>query len=261
MTDFKSELQYHESRNIENYAISAFHFLEIAAQCDSIQSLNKYFNDFVEPFGVQSWMMAKVDYSGTILPSSAQILYGGKPSSWIHVYFAKKLYLADPILKHAADYDGAVRWNDIIAKYPMTQAQSRMMAEAAEFGFCDGISVPVYCRDGIIRILSMAGGRIDPSPCALNALGVAGQNYGMHGYRLLRSARTAQQTACAKVLTGRQREILNLCRQGLRAREIAAKLDISTKAVEDSLSHSRAKFYVRSTAQLIAEAITGGELD
>jgi DNA-binding CsgD family transcriptional regulator len=59
-------------------------------------------------------------------------------------------------------------------------------------------------------------------------------------------------------LTAREREIVSLLMQGLRTREIAAVLTISTKTVEAHRSHAMTKLKVRNVAQLIYSALQLG---
>lgn len=253
-----------ETNNINyviNYALYVFDFFESAIKSESISRLNKSFSVLTNKFGVDFWVFAKADKSGAILPNSTQMLYGGKASAWHHVYISNELYLADPILNYGVENRHAVRWGEVLARRSITKAQELVMAQAAEFGFRDGVLIPFRGFDDTTRLVSMGGEKIDPSPQALDALAMAAQFYGIHAHRLLPQTCAESESGIIKVLTTRQREILAMCRQGLRAHEIAVKLGISIKAVEDSLSHSRAKFNARSTAQLIADAIICGELD
>lgn len=59
-------------------------------------------------------------------------------------------------------------------------------------------------------------------------------------------------------LTAREREIVSLLMQGLRTREIASVLNISTKTVEAHRSHAMTKLKVRNVAQLIYSALQLG---
>lgn len=59
-------------------------------------------------------------------------------------------------------------------------------------------------------------------------------------------------------LTARERQIVSLLMQGLRTREIATMLDISTKTVEAHRSHAMTKLKVRNVAQLVFTAFQLG---
>lgn len=59
-------------------------------------------------------------------------------------------------------------------------------------------------------------------------------------------------------LTPREREVLQLLAQGLRAREIAERLGISQKTVEAHKANIYTKLGVRRLAQLIRHAVEMG---
>ena len=62
----------------------------------------------------------------------------------------------------------------------------------------------------------------------------------------------------AAQLTPREREVLRLLAQGLRAREIAERLGISQKTVEAHKANIYNKLGVRRLAQLIRQAVEMG---
>ena len=62
-------------------------------------------------------------------------------------------------------------------------------------------------------------------------------------------------------LTAREREVFHLMVEGLTTKEIARKLDISTKTAENHRSRVLAKLDVRNTAELVRYALRRGLLD
>jgi DNA-binding NarL/FixJ family response regulator len=74
---------------------------------------------------------------------------------------------------------------------------------------------------------------------------------------VFRSQRRRSRTGEPK-LTSRQREILVLLAKGLAAKEVAAKLDLSTKTVEYHKYHMMQQQGIRTSAELIQYAIKHG---
>ena len=62
-------------------------------------------------------------------------------------------------------------------------------------------------------------------------------------------------------LTAREREVFHLMVEGLTTKEIARKLEISTKTAENHRSRVLAKLDVRNTAELVRYALRRGLLD
>ena len=62
-------------------------------------------------------------------------------------------------------------------------------------------------------------------------------------------------------LTPREREVLHLIAEGLTTKEIARRLDISTKTAENHRGHVLEKLDVRNTAELVRYALRKGLLD
>jgi DNA-binding NarL/FixJ family response regulator len=62
-------------------------------------------------------------------------------------------------------------------------------------------------------------------------------------------------------LTSREREVFHLMAEGMTTKEIARKLDISTKTAENHRGHVLEKLDVRNTAELVRYALRKGLLD
>jgi len=62
-------------------------------------------------------------------------------------------------------------------------------------------------------------------------------------------------------LTPREREVFHLMAEGMTTKEIARKLDISTKTAENHRGHVLEKLDVRNTAELVRYALRKGLLD
>ena len=62
-------------------------------------------------------------------------------------------------------------------------------------------------------------------------------------------------------LTPREREVFHLIAEGLTTKEIARRLDISTKTAENHRGHVLEKLDVRNTAELVRYALRKGLLD
>ena len=62
-------------------------------------------------------------------------------------------------------------------------------------------------------------------------------------------------------LTPREREVLHLIAEGLTTKEIARRLDISTKTAENHRGHVLEKLDVRNTAELVRYALRKGLVD
>jgi len=62
-------------------------------------------------------------------------------------------------------------------------------------------------------------------------------------------------------LTAREREVFHLMVEGLTTKEIARRLEISTKTAENHRSRVLAKLDVRNTAELVRYALRRGLLD
>lgn len=76
----------------------------------------------------------------------------------------------------------------------------------------------------------------------------------------LRSPR-ASATEPFSILSGREREVLHLIADGLSAKEIAARLDISTKTVEAHRTSLMRKLGVRKATELVRYALRHGLIE
>ena len=62
----------------------------------------------------------------------------------------------------------------------------------------------------------------------------------------------------ARLLTGRETQVLHLVVEGLSAKEIALRLSIAPRTVECHIDHLRSKTRSRNRAQLVAIAVRSG---
>jgi DNA-binding CsgD family transcriptional regulator len=62
----------------------------------------------------------------------------------------------------------------------------------------------------------------------------------------------------ARLLTGRETQVLQLVVEGFSAKEIALRLAIAPRTVECHIDHLRSKTHSRNRAQLVAIAVRSG---
>jgi DNA-binding CsgD family transcriptional regulator len=67
--------------------------------------------------------------------------------------------------------------------------------------------------------------------------------------------------AAARPLSARERDVLRLLAEGLRAREIAARLGIKTKTVETHRANLLRKLGLRRLAELVRYAVRNGMVE
>jgi two-component system, NarL family, response regulator NreC len=99
---------------------------------------------------------------------------------------------------------------------------------------------------------------------AIRALGAGRGYFGSHASRVL--AQQVQQPKQSledpyRGLTPREREVFHLIVEGMTTKEIAKRLDISTKTAENHRSRALEKMEVRNTAELIRYAVRHGLMD
>jgi two-component system response regulator NreC len=130
--------------------------------------------------------------------------------------------------------------------------QERQLLDALEAGANGFIEKTAPVEDLTRAIRAAAGGRLflDPDAAKLVVL-----------QRYWKEAQVADEKAEADRLTGRERETLALLALGLSVKEIANRLAVTTKAVEDDRARLTARLGLRRRPDLVRFALRAGVIE
>lgn len=180
------------------------------------------------------------------------------PQAWIALYQQRSYALINPAITHMRDSAAPFCWDETDRSSPAAQ---RFYDEAAAHGVGDGFTVPIYCAGGELFSLSLSGVRVPDDADVRWALYSA-------CYRFLAAAMpplrrlllNSQPYEEMEPLTELQRQILLLLMHGMTVKEIARKLDLHGRTVEDRLSRACDRLKANSREQAMVRALTSGQI-
>jgi DNA-binding CsgD family transcriptional regulator len=210
---------------------------EISAQCGSI----------AETLGFDHYIF------GSFFPQIGDIVsVDGFPPEWRQQYQNANYIDIDPTVLHCMVETSPLLWRDIKnEKSPSGKAASALMEEAASFGLCDGISMPVHgagAEAGMISFVS--NNRLCVNEVSMPLIRMVSQSL----HEQLKHV-TVGRKFTDNDLTGRESECLKWTAVGKTSWEISKILGVSESTVIFHLKNAIKKMGVSNRPQAVAKAV------
>lgn len=193
-------------------------------------------------------------FSGIPMPGEALeplVELNGWPPGWFERYVEGNYADIDGVCRFSRATVQPFFWHEVPERYYITAQASRVVGEAADFGLRSGYVVPAYSRRHWHALLSFAScadrlelsrrERIAFNLMAMVTIGCVED---------LRSREDGE-----RLLSRREREVLQWAAMGKTAEEIGDALSISTATVRKHLQHVRESYGVSSTLAAVALAL------
>lgn len=170
-------------------------------------------------------------------------------------YRAEGLQAEDPIPRWARGTGMPATYSQILHRLSPKDAGSRLIQIAREFGYVEGICVPMRAADGSLGVVSMTGDRPAFSDEEFRELVALAALVFRCAERIDHSDAKAR---IAPILTLREIELLPFLVHGHSDREIAALNGISEATVRFHLKNARIKIGAVSRTHLAAKVVALG---
>ncbi|MER8792329.1 LuxR family transcriptional regulator [Mesorhizobium sp. M0983] len=185
-------------------------------------------------------------------PSGEPKLISNYPPTWTAHYLRNQYQRVDPVIMRARLAECPFLWESDFRGVEISQVQQRLFAEAAEFGICCGLTIPIVDRRG--RVAAMTFAAREPSAflrvaerCE-QALQFMATCFHIHVRRKL----SANRLVDGILLTPREYECLQWAARGKSASDTACILGITSRTVAFHLDNARNKLGVRTKDQAVA---------
>ncbi|MGO4716628.1 LuxR family transcriptional regulator [Bradyrhizobium sp. 2TAF24] len=177
------------------------------------------------------------------------------PPDWIELYTRRNFLAADYMVAEARRRIAPFTWLEAKAERTLSRAEQEIWDTAAEWGWTDGFSVPIYGPGGYFGLVAMAG-KEQPMPPALRRE--------LHQIAFLTHERCRALTGLAPVadpqavLTHRELECLRWVAAGKTDLEIARLLGVSQTTARTHIDQARRKLGARTRSQAVARLVLSG---
>lgn len=192
------------------------------------------------------------------LSRPCQFVLSGYPKDWRSHYDEQGYMMLDPVLARGAVSVLPFGWDELERDKPSTR---RLFEDAARFGLCHGLTVPVHGVNGEIGLMSFARALPLPVGAARARLFQRAHWLTANLQERMRHLVLEAETAREPRLTAREKDCLRLAAQGLTATAIAAKVAISESTVVYHLNAAERKLGVKTRGHAIARAVALGAIE
>jgi LuxR family transcriptional regulator, activator of conjugal transfer of Ti plasmids len=96
-------------------------------------------------------------------PADRPRLISNYPARWTSHYLRNHYQKVDPVILHAQCGGCPFRWGSVFGRNGSSPTQQQLFDEAAEFGICCGLTIPVVDRRGDTAAMTFAADERDPA--------------------------------------------------------------------------------------------------
>ncbi len=227
--------------------------VEVIASIDSESDAAAVFNRFsgyLKKFGFQTVALGQL--TNPAMRSAADdkwFAVGNWPTEWKEHWLGKNLIIHDPIARMALKTRKPFTWRHA---YEHASRFGRDILDVSrEFGFADGLAIPIYAEDSPPGCVTLGTDQLDLSPRERAAV----ELLSVHAYMRLELLYGPFEYQEIKSLTARESEILHFAAAGKTNWEIGTILSVSEFCVRDHLSRLQRKLNCANRAHVVAVAI------
>jgi DNA-binding CsgD family transcriptional regulator len=224
-----------------------FEFIEHLERQRDIPALLASFQRLVLAFGLDGFCIG--DPSHPKLHRDDRRWGATWPVKWYWRYVSQNHLANDPVIARLNLVTAPFRWSQTYAD--AGNRGRRVLDEAAEFGFRDGLAIPIHGESGAVAAVNIGGGHYELS--RRDELGLSLAAYYLHA-RIsgLRAQARPRPTA---ELAPRERECLKWVAAGKTDWEISQILAISEQTAHGYVQSALDKLGARTRAQAVALAL------
>lgn len=224
----------------------------------SLLELNTRFCAHAGAFGFTAYAAGYIPNQGIERKyANPPFLFISWPRAWLELYASEGFAGEDPVLAEAAESTEPFTWGELRARRP--GESERMYAAAADFGWRDGLVVPVRDEaspEAPAGIVSLAAPDLAGFDATRRARMVA-----LARLAFRRAQELAAQGSEYAALSGRERDVLALVAKGLDDADIGVVLGISRTTAHYHVENAKGRLGAGTRAQAVALAIARGWID
>ena len=225
--------------------------LECVGNIERAQSEEAIINEFalfIAQFGFETIALGYL-INPASLPPDRNFQVTNWPDDWTDQWRDSDLIIHDPIARYAIRARRPFDWST--AYEHGTKFGKVILDESRNFGFSDGLAIPVPALDGPPGCISLGGNKLDLSPDEKRAVEIVSY----HVYARLEKLFGAKPMRQVFELTRRETEVVQYAAAGKTNWEIGEILSISELTVKSHFTSAMRKLDCVNRAQTVAVAI------
>ncbi|CAN7763401.1 LuxR family transcriptional regulator [Mesorhizobium sp. LjNodule214] len=180
-------------------------------------------------------------------------LISNYPTCWTARYLEHQYQSIDPVIVRARGGGSPFRWGSSLPGVEPSAAQRRLFDEAAQFGICSGLTIPIVDLRGNFAAMTFAADKRDASFIRAAERYEHGLPYVATCFHMfVRQKLSADRLVDGVLLTAREYECLQWAEKGKSNRDIGCILGITRHTIAFHLANVRRKLDVSTTRQAVA---------
>lgn len=230
-------------------------FIETSRRTRSVEELERIYVDAIAAEGYENSVL--VSLRGRRL---GEIGWYNFPEGYFDAYVENRWDRIDPILASALRASKPFHWNDVVNRAKLSAEQIQFMGACRELKVHSGIAFPFHGPNQRLEIMSISRQSADAAATAPITLLHAVSLQTWNRYQELTDEQAfADEIMMSKqneiVLTQRETDVLNWCKDGKTRPEIAKILSISAKTVEFHLKNCMDKLGASNQVSAVVIAL------
>lgn len=227
-------------------------FAEKSVTCDDAAELTAAFRGLLSGYGLNGFACGEVDLGDWRRTVFIAVEW---PGDWLSFYAEEGLAKFDPVVSTLLRCRSPFTWADVQAESMRTRAAWRAFEAARDFGWREGLVIPLP-RGGTRRgLISLHGDREPLAEAQRSALTVASVLYYERLRGLVAGQARPQNTAG---LTPRELHCLAFVASGHNDADIGEKLGIAQSTAHEHVERAKRRLGVRTRAEAVAIAVSLG---
>lgn len=233
---------------------AAFDFVDEIERVLEPRSLMNRFGRELARYGFHAWLITGLPNPGGRI--DPLMMLNGWPAGWTELYTRLDLVQNDPVVAHCFRSTAPFDWNDTPYDGLTNPKAKEVMDRATDFRMNQGFCVPIHTSDGFQAVVTMAGERVEPARQVRRALHLMA----LYAHQKAVELCAPKTNAVPRLLTKREREVLQWTAVGKTSWEISQILNVAESTVTAHIKAAAAKFDTNNRVATVVTALRRGEI-
>ncbi|MBN9247414.1 MAG: LuxR family transcriptional regulator [Hyphomicrobium sp.] len=239
----------------EGFDFGGWEFVDTIEGCHDIGSLADVFSQYIAAYGYSASACGAFHSAGEN-GDKFEFYFRNWPEPWAALYTQSNFASDDFTISEARRKSDPYSWGTAMAGRQLSQKEKVFLEAMGEFGWADGLSIPIHGPGGQLAFVTMAGSSQLLTPIVRARL----QSFSLLTHARARALlQVDPERGPRDLLTPRELECLRKVGAGKSDRAIGEELGIARTTVKYHLEHARQKLGVRTRAQALAQLVLWGE--
>ncbi len=230
--------------------------LEFVSNMDAADNLDvivAMFDKLIVKYGYEYFRCAEILRRNN--PLDPYVAFGEINEDWCERYREKRYVFSDSTVQLGLQSKYPFAWSDVRDKKRISSISKRIFEEAeTEFGYKDGLVVPIHLDNGSISMFSIIGEKPDISDAVRRGLGMAAVFMHSKARHFAIEERDIASPKAPVSVSRRQLDCIQWVAEGKSDWEISKILGISESTVHNHIEAAKKGFAVNTRVQAVVEA-------